>query len=625
MSVHRKNRGRHRKRRGAKKSRSKTAQPIQPEVVDALLAKLKGNEDIALSDDEKRILAGVLETWAHLTERAQRNDLSIRQLRDLLGIILQRKKGSGSDGSKGDGQADGEPQGVSTEQTPDQDDAASQNESPTDTSDQQPTHDRHRDKHGRRSAQDFPDAAICHHTHTDLSVGCLCPECGRGKLYQYTPRQYTTISGQPLFMATHHRVEQLQCNVCDEVFKADLSEEARLDGADGRTLYSYSAVALIALFKFFGVVPLHRLQTVHQWMGLYVPDASMFDQCERLANVMAPVVKHMQQQAANAQLLFGDDTSACVINERSAVLPERKTGKLVERTGCHTTCVIAVTSEGHRIAYFRIGIQHTGEVLDALLSQRDQAREAPLVMSDALSANDVTLCKVRHCYCNAHAVRKFKKLEDNYPEAGYATERYKQIFDHEEYCKVNQLSPIQRLDYHREHSKPLFKEICTYGFNLFESQAIEPNSDIGQAYNYLLNNEYWLSAFYRYPGAPLDNNLVESTLRLPVHLRDAAPFYRNAIGAAIAASILTVGVTAYNAGVNLFDYFVAMLRHRDDVTSRPDCWLPWCYESRVSFLETTHPIPTHAEVCAPKEEDIRPVPIVYSLVDNDTRLATQRS
>jgi len=617
VSNRRNKSGSRKKKRRSTSRGVKRVETLRSEVVDALLVKLKGDPDAALSAEERRILAGVLETFAHVIERAQRNDLNIRDLRKLLGIILERQKrsGSGGDGNAGEGgSSDGGGEGGANSGQEASGDGSAQGEDPGVDESPSEASSSHRDEHGRRSAKDFPDAAICEHLHTELTIGCRCPGCGRGKLYRYNPSQYMTISGQAVFSATKHIVEQLQCNLCDEIFKAPLSEEARLDGADGRTLYSYSAVALIAILKFFGVMPWHRMETVQAWIGVRVPDSSMFDQCERLANAIAPVAKHLERISSEVMLLFGDDTSACVLNERSALIPERESGELVERTGCHTTCVIAATDDGHHIVHFRIGIQHTGELLDELLSERPSTLPPPMVMSDALSANKVTACKVRECFCNAHPVRYFKKLKENYPkEAGYVLERYKKIFDNEKLCQENELSPEQRLAYHREHSKPLLKEISTHGYDLLEvSEEIEPNSDIGKAYKYVYNNEYELSAFYRYPGAPLENNLSERILRLPVHLRDGAPFYRNAIGAAIAATILSVGSTAYNAGVNLLDYFVAMLRHSDDVRARPYDWVPWLYEERVRVLERRSQPPATAPVYPGWEVD--PVPIVYSPV-----------
>jgi transposase len=423
VSIRRHKRGsRTKKRRSPKGSRGiKGVETLRSEVVDALLVKLKGDPDAALSAEERRILAGVLESWAHVVERAQRNDLNIRELRKLLGIILERQKrsGSGGDGNSGEGgSSDGGGEGSTDSGPGASSDGSAQGEDPdVDESESSSSQSKdRRDEHGRRSSKDFPGAAICEHPHTELTIGSRCPGCGRGKLYRYNPSQYMTISGQPVFMATQHIVERLQCNLCDEVFKAPLSKSARLDGADGRTLYSYSAVALIAILKFFGVMPWHRMETVQSWIGVRVPDASMFDQCERLANAIAPVAKHLERLSSMVMLLFGDDTSACVLNERSAIIPERESGKLVERTGCHTTCVIAVTNDGHHLVHFRIGIQHTGELLDELLSERPSTLLPPMVMSDALSANKVTVCQVRECFCNAHTVRYFKDLRENYPK-----------------------------------------------------------------------------------------------------------------------------------------------------------------------------------------------------------------
>jgi transposase len=585
-------------------------------VVDALLTKLTASTEVSLSAEEQRVLAGVLETWAHVVERAQDRDFNISQLRKILGIFLKRQKSSNSgpsgEGSSNDGEDGGKPDvepEYSSETSPVQDETSS-----TDDSGSEPSPGKNRDEHGRRSAEDFPGAPICYHGHPTLVPGCQCPQCNRGKLYKYRPSQYMTISGQPVFAATKHVVDQLQCNLCDAIFKAPLSEGAQLDGAFGNTLYSYSAVAMIAIFKFFGVVPWHRMETLQDWIGVHVPDASMFDQCERLANTIAPVVNYLERLSADAPMFYGDDTGACVINERRAVIAERKSGKLVERTGCHTTCVIAVTSEGHRITHFRIGIQHTGEVLDQILEGRDSALPAPLVMSDALSANSVTVCKVHECFCNTHALRNFKDLKERYPEeAGYALERYKKIYNNEDQCQEHQLTAAERLAYHKEHSRPLLQEICTHCLTLIDGKEIEPNSDIGRAYNYVYNHEYELSAFCRYPGAPLDNNLAEQTLRLPVHLRDAAPFYRNGVGAKISTVILTLGVTAYHAGVNLLDYFVAMLRHANDVRSQPHAWLPWCYKDRVCILESPRETAKQADSCARTGAQEAPlVPIVHA-------------
>jgi hypothetical protein len=386
--------------------------------------------------------------------------------------------------------------------------------------------------------------------------------------------------------ATRHVAERLQCNMCKVLFTAT-DQDLERDGIDGRLLYSYSAAAVVCIHKYFAGLPWFRQEFVQQALGDTVPDSSMAELSERVADALAPVARYLRKPASDALTFLGDDTGALILEVRAATRVQRSTGKLVERTGCHVSCVIAITSEGHRIAIFRVGIQHTGELMDELLDGRDPQLPVPLFMGDCHACNTVTVCRVIYGGCNAHATRRFKALKTSYPEdAGYASQRYKEIFEHEAYCKRAGLDPQQRLAYHRQHSKPLFDAICEHGESLLENKKIEPNGDIAAAYTYVINNRVRLSAFLRHPGMPIDNNEPERILRVPVRLRDNAPFFRNGVGGAWAQTIWTVGETALLCGVNLLDYFQAVQRHQQDVKRNPHLWVPWAYRERLTALES---------------------------------------
>ena len=87
----------------------------------------------------------------------------------------------------------------------------------------------------------------------------------------------------------------------------------------------------------------------------------MSDMCETVANIVQPVARLLRRLAASAQLLYADDTTARIFKLDSEIKSERKTGKQVERTGCHVSGIIARLTGGQHAAIFRIGIQHTGE------------------------------------------------------------------------------------------------------------------------------------------------------------------------------------------------------------------------------------------------------------------------
>jgi hypothetical protein len=160
-----------------------------------------------------------------------------------------------------------------------------------------------------------------------------------------------------------------------------------------------------------------------------------------------------------------------------------------------------------------------------------------------------------------------------------------------------------RLVYHRTHSKSVFKQMCRDAHALLQQHKVEPNSKLGAALDYLLNHERPLSAFFRIAGAPIDNNISERELRLPVRLRDAAPLFRSKIGASVAATLWSLLVTCLLNDVNAFDYLNALQSHQSDVRANPRAWLPWNYQQRADFLDLaqTHEprsTPTIVERCA---------------------------
>lgn len=573
------------KRRAAKGRESKQRQ-LSESTVDALLQKLRARGDRALTDEDYDALLGVVQTWAHLTEVAAQDSASIREIRRLLGIARARDRSprsqsTGHDNPEGhsDDDADAPPAGNSTGESSD--------EGATDTQGEAAGN---RDPHGRRNAEAFEQLVEAHHAHVALSSGDRCPCCYRGRIYKYRPSTFTTISGRAPLVATRHVLESLQCNLCKKVFRAPLPADLEADGVGGRTLYTYSAVAMVCVLRCFGGLPMHRQDRLQQALGVPVPDASIWDMHERLANAVRPVWRCLMRQAANAAVFFGDDTGATILSSRTKVRPNRRTGEPVLRTGCHTTCVIAVLEDEHAAVLFQTGIHHTGEVMDLILADRDPEAPTPVFMGDCIASNTVTAAVVYYAGCNAYAVRRFKELADRYPEqTDYVLDRYRQIYDNDDACTAAKHVPEQRRDYHRDHSRPLLREITEYGEDLFEQREVEPNSDLGEAFEYVIGNERRLAAFARHPNAPLDNNLAERTLRTSVRLRETTHFFRNVVGASVADTILTVGATALVERVNIFDYFVALQRFADDVRDEPSAWVPWRYRERLHELTGVSP------------------------------------
>jgi len=244
---------------------------------------------------------------------------------------------------------------------------------------------------------------------------------------------------------------------------------------------------------------------------------------------------------------------------------------LVAQQGAQTICL-----------YFA-GRAHAGENLAALLTQRAGDRGKPLVMSDALAANTADEAALIRCHCLAHGRRKFSELEEVFPEeCAVVIEALKQVFDHEEEARVQQLNPTERLTYHQHYSGPIMEALKHWLAQQFEDRTVEPNSSLGKAFQYLLNHWQTLTQFLQVERAPLDNNIVERALKLAIRQRKNSLFYATEYSAYIASMLTSLIATCLHAGVNALEYLVALQEHRAAVFGDPVAWLPWNYHTNLA-------------------------------------------
>jgi len=422
----------------------------------------------------------------------------------------------------------------------------------------------------------------CQHGLVGLTKGQRCPECGRGTLYQYTPAVVLRISGQTPLKSTQHLLERLRCNTCGAYFTAELPERVQQDGPADQQ-YGYSARALMAIQKYFAGAPFYRQQTLQQLFGMPVSASTVFDQCEQLANAIRPLFACLLALAGEAVLYWIDDTTNRILAQGSITKPDRRTGKPKERSGVYTSGMIATLAGGHQCILYQTNVGHAGEWLDEILRGRPPTAPPPMVMSDALSHNRPSVVPDYHrALCNAHARREFADLAHLFPDQVTAVlEHYALIWENERHCQDQALLPAQRLAYHREHSRPVMEQIRDGGQRQLASGEVEANSGLGQAIGYFTRHYEGLTAFCRLEGAPIDNNRMEQALKLIIRGRKNALFFKTPAGAAIADVITSVVATAHHAGINAFDYLVALQRHTDAVKRQPEHWLPWNYQATV--------------------------------------------
>jgi transposase len=434
----------------------------------------------------------------------------------------------------------------------------------------------HRPGQGRHSAASYAGAKRVPCRHEALRVGEICPVCGQGRLYTVPPGVELRIDGNALLSAVRSELEKLRCSACGAVFTA-----AR-PAAAGEEKYSPRARAVLAVSRYYLGLPLYRIASSQAMQGIPVPDATPWDQIERVADSGYVVFAHLEHLAAQGELISQDDTPVRILSlleenqQAQGQAAAKGFARSEERTGMSTTALVVKVGERTLCLYYA-GRPHAGENLAALLSQRAAAREKPFVMSDALSSHEVAdESRLIRCHCLAHGRRKVSALEDVLPEeCAVVIEALKQGFDHDEAARVTQMSPQARFAYHQAYSRPILDGLKTWLDPQFDEHLVEPNSSLGKAIAYMQGHWETLTRFFQAEGAPLDNNLVERALKLCIRQRKNSRFFATAHSAYIASGLTSLIATCGYAGVNALDYLVALQEHRSAVFRDPAAWRPW--------------------------------------------------
>jgi transposase len=429
--------------------------------------------------------------------------------------------------------------------------------------------------HGRNPATAFTGAGKVRVKHAQLKSGDVCPECREGKVYcQKEPKTLVRIVGRPPLQATVFEMERLRCNGCGEVFTASDPPSA------GPEKFDATAVATTALLKYGTGMPFHRLEQLEKHLGIPFPASVQWELMKRAAGLLRLVLKELIRQAAQGGVMHNDDTGMRIL--RLA----RNTDD--GRTGTFTSGIVSIWREW-RIALYFTGWKHAGENLADVLKQRAVELDALIQMCDALSRNTPKVIGVQilPAYCLAHGRRQFTEVADSFPdECRYVLESLGAVYGFDAEAKDLGLTAEERLTFHQTHSAPVMEDLRQWMETQFAEHKTEPNSGLGKAISYLLRHWTKLTLFLRQQGAPLDNNVVERTLKKAILHRKNALFYKTMNGARVGDLFMSLIHTCELNKVNPFDYLTELLRHPAEMIVRPGEWMPWNYRMTLAGIAT---------------------------------------
>lgn len=436
--------------------------------------------------------------------------------------------------------------------------------------------------HGRNGAAAFTNAQKVEVAYTELSSGCTCPNCQKGKVYLQKQRKtILRFKSQPPIQATVYEMEQMRCNLCGEVFTAPESEGI------GPEKYDETVPAMVAQLKYGSGMPFNRIEDLQKKLGVPLPASTQWELVRDAAELMKPVHNALIEQAAQGQILHNDDTGMRVL---ALERPEDDT-----RTGTFTSGVISAGS-GPEIALYFTGIQHAGENLRDVLKHRSkESKTPPMLMCDALSRNvpksdGADSLAVILANCLSHGRRHFVDVADNFPaECRFVLETLGEVYGNDRQARERGLTPEERLALHQELSSPLMEKLKTWIMTQFDEKLTEPNSGLGQAMKYMLKHWSPLTLFLRKAGAPLDNNICERALKKAVLHRKNALFYRTMNGAQVGDLFMSLIHTCGLNGANPFDYMTELQRHAEELCNNPTAWMPWNYRESLAKVQSPPP------------------------------------
>jgi len=531
---------------------------IDPAEVEILIERVKQNK---LEEREAELIAGLLRTLLYLVALLQDKKATILRLQEMIfGRRSEKRKKADSEKDKDE---------ETTNSAGDTGNSESKERAGAEKNEKPESEDRPRRRgHGRNPASAYEGARKVYCRHPELMSGSRCPDpkC-RGKVYQVArPHGFIQFTGQPVISATHYLQEIVRCLLCEKEYEAPLPEGVKPQK------YDETADAAIAINKYVAASPFYRMSGLQRMCQIPLSESTLFSRCEVVAEVLLPIYKQMEREAANARVLYGDDTWVRILE----LMKENEARGKGERVGIQTTGLVAQRADGVKIALYLNGRRHLGENAEKLLTGRSRELGPVIRMNDALAANWSGDEERIECCCLTHARRKFADLEKFYPQAcGYALDRIGAIYQNE--AATEGMSDEERLAYHQKHSGPILSELKQWMDEEVQEKRVEPNSSLGKAISYFQNNHEKLTTFLRIPGAPIDNNISEQALKAPVMIRKNAYFYRTSYGALVGGIILSVLITCRFNQTNIWNYLVSVLKKSAEVKQNPGAFLPWNY------------------------------------------------
>lgn len=427
---------------------------------------------------------------------------------------------------------------------------------------------RHRG-HGRRRLPDsLPRRRIIHEL-SEAERGCPC--CGKLRV-KVSEELSEQLEFQPASFYVNEHVRYIYaCQ--DEDCTASVVTATKPPQPIDKGLAGPGMLAFVATSKLAEHLPLNRLEDVTCRYGIHIARSTQCDWMAACAQLARPLYELMVRRTLASKVLGTDDTTVPL---RDGQLDHTRTAYFWAYVGDHEhpyICYDFTTSHA------REGPQKFLRGFRGYL----QADAYSGYIEIALASNG----KIKHAGCWAHARRYYHRAREKAPTQSVheALAYIQRLYDVED--EAAELSSADRLRLRRDKSAGILTEFHQW----LQQQAavVLPQSPLGEAINYTLNQWQSLSLFLEDGDLPLDNNRTEHALRQQVLGRVNWLFVGSGRGGETAAVLYTLVATCKRLRIDPFAYLrdvftrlpekIATDKPLEDLL--PDRWIDGHPESRL--------------------------------------------
>lgn len=385
-------------------------------------------------------------------------------------------------------------------------------------------------------------------------------ECGAEKVRMGTKKseQLDVIPAQ-VFVIEHHR-HSYKCSACEDA----VPETAPMPAQPiPKSNASPGLLAHVATAKYIDGLPLYRQSQQFERLGISLPRQTLASHMVRAGELISPLVERMSEHALAHDVLQMDETRVQVLDEDNRTA-RSQSWMWVIRGGPPTQPVVR----------FHYDPSRGGSVPLRLLEGFEG-----YLQTDGYQGYGQVLARpgVTGLGCWAHARRRFLKAQQALPKGQPSAKLVqvlswiRKLYALETGWKA--LDPGVRRDARQQHAVPVLDKIEQWA----RKQDVNPQSLLGRAISYLLDEWPRLTVYLQDGRLAIDNNRVENDIRPFAVGRKNWLFSSSANGATSSAALYSLVETARANQTNAYAYlkYIFTWLPRAETATDLEALLPW--------------------------------------------------